>query len=92
MNIINSLNEGLERKFKEEENSVKRHGAANRYKAVRYGRYQYAILDTQLGKEGLLLRVGPHPDYSKPVDKRENKLMLFSSKEQADSYIQDHLE
>lgn len=35
---------------------------ANRYRIKRYGQWHYGIIDNQ---NGLMLRVGPNPDYSK---------------------------
>ena len=46
----------------------------SRYVVKRYGRWHWAILDTKLN---LLLRVGPNPDYTKPLDTGSNKLLLF---------------
>lgn len=60
----------------------------DRYKVSRYSRFWYGIKDDQTG---LLLRVGPNADYSKPLDEKENKLLLFHSKEEAQSYIDANL-
>ena len=46
----------------------------NRYSVCKYGRWHFGILD---GTIGLLMRQGPNPDYSKPLDDKDSKLLLF---------------
>lgn len=56
----------------------------DKYKVVRYGRYWYGILDNDMD---VMLRVGPNPDYNGPLDDKDNKLLLFKSKDKAQEYI-----
>lgn len=60
----------------------------NRYKIHRYGRWHFGILDSTIG---LLMRQGPNPDYNKPLDDKDNKLLLFKKKVDAENYIKEHL-
>ena len=60
----------------------------NRYKVKRYGQWWWAILDID---NWLMLRVGLNPDYSKPLDDKDNKLLLFKKKVDAENYIKQHL-
>ena len=59
-----------------------------RYKVVKYSQWWYGILNTETD---IMLRVGPNPDYTKPLDDRENKLLLFKSKDKAQEYIDSNL-
>lgn len=61
---------------------------SDRYEVSRYSRFWYGIMDNHTN---LLLRVGPNVDYSKPLDKENNKLLLFHNKEEAQSYIDSKL-
>lgn len=61
---------------------------SDRYEVARYSRFWYGIMDNHTN---LLLRAGPNADYSKPLDKENNKLLLFHSKEEAQSYIDSNL-
>ena len=38
-----------------------------------------------------MLRVGPNPDYNKPLDNNNNKLLLFKDKNSAEEYIKNNL-
>lgn len=60
----------------------------DRYEVARYSRFWYGIMDNHTN---LLLRVGPNADYSKPLDKENNKLLLFHNREEAQSYIDSKL-
>lgn len=59
-----------------------------RYNPSRYSRFWWGIIDSN---NGLLMRVGPDADYSKPLDDAANKLLLFKSKEEAQDYIDKNL-
>lgn len=59
-----------------------------RYRPHKYSRFWWGIIDAG---NGLLMRVGPDPDYSKPLDDDANKLLLFKSKEEAQDYIEKNL-
>lgn len=61
---------------------------SDRYEVARYSRFWYGIMDNHTN---LLLRVGPNADYSKPLDKENNKLLLFHNREEAQSYIDSKL-
>ena len=60
-----------------------------KYKIVRYSQWWYGILNTETN---IMLRVGPNVDYSKPLDNKENKLLLFKSKDKAQEYIDELIE
>ncbi len=60
----------------------------SRYHPSRYSRFWWGIIDSN---NGLLMRVGPDADYSKPLDDAANKLLLFKSKEEAQEYIDKNL-
>ena len=55
-----------------------------RYHTYKYSRWWWGIIDDN---NGLLLRVGPDADYTKPLDDADNKLLLFKSKDAAQEYI-----
>ena len=55
-----------------------------RYHTYKYSRWWWGIIDNN---NGLLLRVGPDADYTKPLDDADNKLLLFKSKDAAQEYI-----
>lgn len=59
-----------------------------RYRPHKYSRFWWGIIDAG---NGLLVRIGPDPDYSKPLDDGANKLLLFKSKEEAQDYIEKNL-
>lgn len=59
-----------------------------RYRPHKYSRFWWGIIDAD---NGLLMRVGPDPDYLKPLDDGANKLLLFKSKEEAQDYIEKNL-
>ena len=59
-----------------------------RYYPHKYSRFWWGIIDAS---NELLMRVGPDPDYSKPLDDGANKLLLFKSKEEAQAYIDKNL-
>ena len=59
-----------------EDTSIK--NSYTKYKIVKYGQWWYGILNTETD---ILLRVGPNPNYNGPLDDKENKLLLFKSKE-----------
>lgn len=59
-----------------------------RYCPHKYSRFWWGIIDAD---NGLLMRVGPDPDYLKPLDDGANKLLLFKSKEEAQDYIEKNL-
>lgn len=59
-----------------------------RYHPHRYSRFWWGIIDAD---NGLLVRVGPDPDYLKPLDDGANKLLLFKSEEEAQDYIETNL-
>ena len=59
-----------------------------KYKVVKYGQWWYGILNTETN---IILRVGPNPNYDGPLDDKENKLLLFKSKEKAQEYIDNNL-
>jgi hypothetical protein len=61
----------------------------NRYTVCKYGRWHFSILDHTIG---LLLRCGPNAQYDKPLDDKNNKLLLFKKKVDAESYIKEYLE
>jgi hypothetical protein len=56
----------------------------NKYKVKRYGQWWYAILNTETN---LMLRVGPNANYDLPLDDKDNKLLLFKSKDKAQECI-----
>lgn len=56
----------------------------SKYKVKRYGQWWYAILNTETN---LMLRVGPNANYDLPLDDKDNKLLLFKSKDKAQEYI-----
>lgn len=60
----------------------------SRYHPSRYSRFWWGIIDSN---NGLLMRVGPDADYSKPLDDAANKLLLFKSKAEAQEYIDKNL-
>ena len=59
-----------------------------KYRVIKYSQWWYGILNTETD---IMLRVGPNPDYNKPLNDKENKLLLFKSKEKAQEYIDDNL-
>ena len=59
-----------------------------KYKIVKYGQWWYGILNTETN---IILRVGPNPNYDGPLDDKENKLLLFKSKDKAQEYINTNL-
>ena len=59
-----------------------------RYRPHKYSRFWWGIIDAD---NGLLMRVGPDPDYLKPLDDGANKPLLFKSKEEAQDYIEKNL-
>ena len=81
---------------KENTNIIKnKNGALNeemenqelRYTVKRYGEWWWGIIDHTLNNgSGLMMRAGVNPDYNAPLDKGENKLLLFKSKELAQEH------
>ena len=59
-----------------------------RYRVQKYGRWHFGIVDHSIG---FMLRVGPNPDYNKPLDNSNNKLLLFKDKNSAEEYIKNNL-
>lgn len=59
-----------------------------RYTIHKYGRWYFGIIDHSIG---FMLRVGPNPDYNKPLDDSNNKLLLFKNKNDAKEYIKNNL-
>ena len=68
--------------------SIEESADESRYHPSRYSRFWWGIIDSN---NGLLVRVGPNADYSKPLDDAANKLLLFKSKEEAQEYIDKNL-
>lgn len=59
-----------------------------RYRIHKYGRWYFGIIDQNTG---FMLRIGPNPDYNKPLDNNNNKLLLFKNKNSAEEYIKNNL-
>lgn len=68
--------------------SIEESADESRYHPSRYSRFWWGIIDSN---NGLLMRVGPDADYSKPLDDAANKLLLFKSKEETQEYIDKNL-
>jgi len=49
----------------------------NRYTVHKYGRWHFGIIDHTTS---LLLRQGSNAQYDKPLDDKDNKLLLFKKK------------
>ena len=60
-----------------------------KYKVIKYSQWWYGILNTETN---IMLRVGPNPNYDGPLDDKENKLLLFKSKDKAQEYINQLVE
>jgi hypothetical protein len=58
----------------------------NRYTVYKYGTWHFGIKDNE---SGLLLRCGPNAQYDKPLDNKDNKLLLFKRKVDAENYIKE---
>ena len=56
----------------------------NRYIICKYGRWHFAIRDNVIG---LLMRRGPNAQYDKPLDDKDNKLLLFKRRVDAEQYL-----
>lgn len=90
MNIYESMNRAFEKKYNPMTEGVK--SGKPRYTAARYSRFYYGIIDHELNNgEGLFLRKGPKANYEGPLDKADNKLLLFRSKPEAEDYIKNNL-
>ena len=61
----------------------------NRYTVHRYGTWHFGICDNTTG---LLIRQGhPGAQYDKPLDNKDNKLLLFKKKVEAENFIKEYL-
>lgn len=57
----------------------------NRYTICKYGAWWWVIKDNTIG---LLMRHGPNAQYDKPLDDKDNKLLLFKKKADAEKYLE----
>ena len=57
----------------------------NKYTVCKYGLWHFGIRDNTTS---LLLRQGPNAQYDKPLDDKDNKLLLFKKQVDAEDFIQ----
>ena len=57
----------------------------NRYTVCKYGSWLWAIKDNTIG---LLVRQGPNAQYDKPLDNKDNKLLLFKKRADAEKHLE----
>ena len=61
----------------------------NRYTVCKYGQWHFGIRDNTTG---LLLRQGPNAQYDKPLNDKDNKLLLFKKRVDAEEFIKNNLQ